>query len=126
MSMRTKIVFVAFVLISAFTGIDCAAAPSAVVTQKNISTSKELTRPIMLLAAGSSKPVPVRRGETQLVASNDVIVQGSVVPACLSIMVLIAIICSIVESEVLNLADPSPSESLSRILFRVIISPNAP
>jgi hypothetical protein len=125
MSMRTKIVFLAFVLISAFTGIDCAAVPSAVVTQKNISTSK-VTRPIMLLAAGSSQPVPARRAETQLVASNDVIVQGSVVPACLSIMVLIAIICSIVESQVLNLADPSPSESLSRILFRVIISPNAP
>jgi hypothetical protein len=125
MSMRTKIVFLAFVLINAFTGIDCAAAPSPVVTQKNISASK-VSRPIMLQAAGSSKPFPARRAETQLVASNDVIVQGSVVPACLSIMVLIAIICSIVESQVLNLADPSPSESLSRILFRVIISPNAP
>ena len=68
------------------------------------------------------------RGETgtQIRQAPDVVVQGSIVPACDVVLSLIAVLHLQRTEGVPQLVDPPNRQTLFKALFRVIISPNAP
>jgi hypothetical protein len=129
LSMRIgcRLFSVVFVLASLFiSNMSCLAGLFPPMNRsKNFSVST-VTRVYVQSNTASSRPAQTPKSEAQIIALNDVIAQGSVVPACLVVLILIAILCLVLKPHVLKIADPPLSESFSKILFRVIISPNAP
>jgi hypothetical protein len=84
----------------------------------------------IFISALSKTPVgtntPSQNSNFQIVAACQLAVQAPVIPGCTLTLLLIEILHAQEGELFISIVDPPLKEVLSKVLFRVIISPNAP